>query len=70
MSTVVVKLVRSDNNSVVASHVFGTGAIHQVVQIDSTDLVYETTFNRGDLPASPGWSATSSRSISWRLTGT
>jgi hypothetical protein len=52
--TVVVKLVRSDNNSVVASHVFGTGAIHQVVQIDSTDLVYKTTFNRGDLPASPG----------------
>ena len=24
------------------------------MQIDSTDLVYKTTFNRGDLPASPG----------------
>ena len=40
--TVVVKLVRSDN-TIAATHVFGTGDVNDVVQIDQTNLVYQTT---------------------------
>ena len=52
--TVVVKLVRSDN-TVVATHVFGTTSINDVVQIDSTGPVYKTTFRHSDLPGNPGY---------------
>ena len=52
--TVVVELVRSDN-TVAATHVFGTaGSINDVVQIDQTNLVYQTNFRHGDLPGNPG----------------
>jgi hypothetical protein len=51
--TVVVKLVRSDN-TIAATHAFGTGSINDVVQIDSTNLVYHTTFKHSDLPGNPG----------------
>jgi hypothetical protein len=54
--TVVVKLVRSDN-TIAATHVFGTGSINDVVQIDSTNLVYQTTFRHSDLPDNPGFSS-------------
>ena len=50
--TVVVKLVRSDN-TVVATHVFGTASINDVVKIDQTDLVYQTNFRHSDLPGNP-----------------
>jgi hypothetical protein len=53
--TVLVQLVT--NNSVVAQHVFGTTAIHEVVQIDSENEVYQTHFKRGDLPGSPSYAA-------------
>jgi len=55
--TVVVKLVRSDNNNVVATHVFGTGSVNDVVQIDSVNLMYQTTFKHSDLPGNPGFTA-------------
>jgi len=51
--TVVVKLVRTTNNTVAATHVFGTGSINDVVQIDATNLVYQTTFKHSDLPGNP-----------------
>jgi len=52
--TVIVKLVRSDN-TVAATRAFGTGSINDVVQIDSANLVYQTTFKHSDLPGSPGF---------------
>jgi hypothetical protein len=52
--TVVVKLVRSDN-TIAATHVFGTASINDVVQIDSTKKVYQTTFRHSDLPGNPGF---------------
>lgn len=52
--TVIVKLVRSDN-TIVATRAFGTGSINNVVQIDSANLVYKTTFKHSDLPGSPGF---------------
>ena len=54
--TVVVKLVRTSDNAVMATHSYGTGSIHSEVQIDTTP-VYQTNFRRGDLagpPTSPG----------------
>jgi len=51
--TVVVKLVGS-NNTVAATHVFGTGSINDIVQIDSTNLVYQTQFRHSELPGNPG----------------
>jgi hypothetical protein len=53
--TVVVKLVRTSDNTVVATHVYGTGDIKAYVQIDATDPanpVYQTRFKRGDIGAS------------------
>jgi hypothetical protein len=51
--TVVVKLVRTSDNTVVATHSFGAGAIHVDVQIDAVALQYQTHFRRGDVGA-PG----------------
>ena len=52
--TIVVKLV-DNNNNVVASHLFGTTSINDVVQIDSTNLVYQTTFKHSDLAGNPAF---------------
>jgi hypothetical protein len=49
--TVVVKLVRTSDSAVVASHVFGTGAITAFTQIDETVPEYKTHFKRGDIGA-------------------
>jgi hypothetical protein len=53
--TVVVKLVRSDNNVIAAKHVFGTASINDVVQIEN--LEYQTNFKHSDLPGSPAWAS-------------
>lgn len=47
--TVEVDLVRTSDNQVVATHVYGTGSINTNTQIDSSALVYQTNFKRGDL---------------------
>lgn len=49
--TVVVELVRSDG-TIVATHIWGTGAVTSFVQIDSTP-VYKTNFKRGDFATAP-----------------
>ncbi len=54
--TVVVKLVRTSDNAVMATHSYGTGSILSNVQIGETP-VYQTHFKRGDLsgpPTGPG----------------
>lgn len=51
--TVVVKLVRVSDNGLAATHVFGTGSINDVVQIDQTNLVYQTHFKHSDLLGNP-----------------
>jgi hypothetical protein len=54
--TVVVKLVRKSDNTVMATHAWGTGSILNQVQIDTTPI-YQTNFKRSDLtgpPSGPG----------------
>jgi hypothetical protein len=53
--TVVVELVRTSDNAVVATHLYGTGDIKTYVQIDTSDPAnpqYKTHFRRGDVGAS------------------
>jgi hypothetical protein len=55
--TVVVKLVRTSDNVVMATHSYGTGSILSNVQIDPKP-VYQTHFKRGDLTGSPAAAGT------------
>ncbi len=50
--TVVVKLVRTSDDAVMATHSYGTGSILSGVQIEATP-VYQTHFKRGDLTGPP-----------------
>jgi hypothetical protein len=50
--TVVAVLRKVSNNSIVATHVYGTSAVTSVVQITPTPS-YLTHFKRGDLPGPP-----------------
>lgn len=49
--TVLVELVRTSDNMVVATHTYGTGSINSWVQIDATNLRYQTHFKREDIGA-------------------
>ena len=57
-TTVVLKLVRTSDNVVVATHACSTancngGAIHGNVQIDESNKLYKTHFKHNDLDADP-----------------
>ena len=52
--TVVVKLVRSDNTLCGDARLRNRRSINNVVQIDQTNLVYQTNFKHSDLPGNPG----------------
>jgi hypothetical protein len=49
--TVVVRLVRTSDSAVIATHLFGAGDIKDFVQIDGTVPEYKTNFRRGAIGA-------------------
>jgi|GEM_PF-4139999 len=50
--TVEVDIVRKSDSAVMATHAYGTGALSSNTQIDTTNLLYQTVFTRGDLYSS------------------